>query len=436
MFLAHLELWPVALLLLGDIAAGQRRTNQVCILTNGKPGRCVPLNDCPEVAELAKGLVLYQNQLDRIEAVLRGCGSDLSSSDPIVCCASPRLPERKAVVPTTTTTTSTTTAATTTTSTTTTSTTTTTTTTTPATTSRPRTRSTTTTRRPTPSTTLATKPNRNILPERCGEEPPAFNVFFGVEDEANKHVWAVLLEIRKSNNSSTGRCVGTLIHESFVLTAAHCLHPRVEYIRMLFGVNRVSGFVECTIAGECQERLEADFIIHHNYNSHTSANDIALVRMREPVSTGADTGIIPACLPLDHVFDESLIDDPSVISLGWGETHEATTSDSKMLVLLNVMPQDECGNQLRNSNTFNRSMLYSVMCTRGLRKGQDVCQGDSGAPLLQLLEKRFYVVGVVSFGPKCGTSDVASVSLRVSEYTNWILTNMMHAPSGRVVFEN
>uniref|UniRef100_A0A182QKU4 CLIP domain-containing serine protease n=1 Tax=Anopheles farauti TaxID=69004 RepID=A0A182QKU4_9DIPT len=418
---AHFELLCAAFLLLGScFVIGQQQLNQACILPNLNTGRCVPLNDCPEIVELVEGNVVYPGQTNRVHSVLRGCGSNETSSDPIVCCESPRLPGRRTVDVTTVaevTTTSTTT----------------------TTTRRPSPKSTTrrptptTTRRPTPAPTLPTTTIRydhfkDLLPERCGEESPGYNVFSDVEDEDNKHVWAVFLEIRRVSSNTTGRCVGTLIHERFVLTAAHCLHTtRVDSVRLQFGVNRLSKFVECLITDECQERTAAEFIIHHGYNSHTSANDIALVRVSEPVLTGADTGIIPACLPLDHLFDETLADDPSVLSLGWGETRRETMSDRKMIVLLNVLSQEQCARQLRNSNRFNASMLYSVMCTVGVNPGQDVCQGDSGAPLLQIREKRAYVVGVVSIGPKCGTSPAATISTRVSEYRNWILTNMKQA---------
>ena len=100
-------------------------------------------------------------------------------------------------------------------------------------------------------------------------------------------------------------------------------------------------------------------------------------------------------------------------------------SDSKRIVQLEIIKEDECGEQLKKWQRFNISMLSSVMCTVGVLAGQDVCEGDSGAPIVQIRDDRYFVIGVVSFGPKCGMgTGIAGMSTRVSEYKNWILTNM------------
>ncbi|XP_050079772.1 CLIP domain-containing serine protease B4-like [Anopheles maculipalpis] len=428
----------IALLPLLMVVA-QREVDQVCILTNGRSGRCIRLAECTEIAELAKRIVLYQWETQKIRAVLGACASDENSSDPIVCCEA----GRRGVVATVSATTSTTT--------------TTTTTTTPpipitrrptrarlSTVSPPTRRVRVTiptepiTRRPTrarASTTVRTRTMadydhfKDVLPVRCGMRQPVPSILSDAEDEDNTHVWAVHLEIRKPKLTTPARCVGTLIQERYVLTAAHCVHfLPVENIKLFFGVSLISVLDQCLADGECQERRAAEFLIHPGYNAHSSTNDVALIRVSEPVYTS--DAVMPACLSLDHVFDENLPDDKRVLSLGWGKTGYGGMSDSKRLVYLNVISQDECSEYLTNNTRINPSMFFSVMCTLGVLRGQDVCQGDSGAPMLHFRDKRFYVVGVVSTGPKCdpaagnSTKLAPGIATRVSEYNNWILTSM------------
>ncbi|XP_052892319.1 CLIP domain-containing serine protease B4-like [Anopheles moucheti] len=390
------------LLSLVALALGQQQVNQECIVTTGSPGRCIRLKDCAKIYEIWNRKIVFQSETDELTAVLSACGSDGDSLDPIVCCETPTLsPGRRTVVTATT-------------------------------------RATTTaapmpiTIRPTPAqpTTISTRTTvrydhyRDVLPPYCGQKSNlGFNIISDATDDNNVHVWAVLLEINKTDSKTPSRCAGTLIQERFVLTAAHCVFklPK-ENIKLFFGVSKVSKLQQCLVLGECQERGAAEFIIHPEYNPHARANDIALIWLNNTVDLDS---VVPACLPLNYTLDESVSHDTRVHSVGWGTNESGNWSDSKGVVLLNVKSQDLCGNFLRwKFPRFDPSMFYSVMCTVGNSEGQDVCRGDSGAPLLKFHEEKYYVVGVVGFGPKCSWLTDPSVSARVSEYLGWILLSL------------
>jgi secreted trypsin-like serine protease len=62
------------------------------------------------------------------------------------------------------------------------------------------------------------------------------------------------------------------------------------------------------------------------------------------------------------------------------------------------------------------------MC--GYKAGTDSCQGDSGGPLVVKESGRWTVVGVVSYGLGCARRGYAGVYARVTNYLDWINTNI------------
>lgn len=48
-------------------------------------------------------------------------------------------------------------------------------------------------------------------------------------------------------------------------------------------------------------------------------------------------------------------------------------------------------------------------------------QGDSGGPLMWHNENQYYLIGVVSYGYKCGESDYPGIYTRVTYFVDWIL---------------
>lgn len=76
----------------------------------------------------------------------------------------------------------------------------------------------------------------------------------------------------------------------------------------------------------------------------------------------------------------------------------------------------------------DRICSYSIydsstqLCAGDFNNRKDSCRGDSGGPLMKLVDGAWTLVGIVSYGD-LGCSGLG-VYTDVSAYYNWILTNI------------
>lgn len=104
-----------------------------------------------------------------------------------------------------------------------------------------------------------------------------------------------------------------------------------------------------------------------------------------------------------------------VEATGWGATEFGGSVSSDMQkVNLIVTPNSKCSLFYPN-NAINENNI----CT--YNNGKDACQSDSGGPLLYTDSNGLlYVVGIVSYGIGCGTTN-PSVNTRITSYLHWII---------------
>ncbi|KAL1124562.1 hypothetical protein AAG570_001186 [Ranatra chinensis] len=215
-------------------------------------------------------------------------------------------------------------------------------------------------------------------------------------------------------------CGGTILTQKHVMTAAHCpfQYPG-ESLTVVIGEHDQLEDVSKSGA----EIIDvAKSIIHEKYDDETLHYDIALLVLARSVQFTQLVG--PACLPTNNI---NVINE-YVKVLGWGRLQTGgATSPVLLKVNLRVIPLKLCiDNYIRpieDKNPFQ-------MCT--YLRSKDSCQGDSGGPVLWLDPEtnRYTVVGVVSYGKRCGHLS-PSVNTQVASFLDWIQQKI----SGKKLFE-
>ncbi|KAL7646393.1 UNVERIFIED_CONTAM: hypothetical protein RMT77_003306 [Armadillidium vulgare] len=209
-------------------------------------------------------------------------------------------------------------------------------------------------------------------------------------------------------------CSGTIINNLYVLTAAHCFNsfrdekpfnPIPFNIRVALGVvhqmNEFSKFKD--------DRQIIEVIFHENYVRANSFYDIALMKMKEPL-TRYSSEISPICLPPTGPSYEGIT---STVS-GWGYEHE----NGKNVNILRkghvkILSNFDCNKKL--GNAFNQRIM---LCADTYVS--QTCPGDSGGPLIVHTGRQYQQVGIVSFGYGCKATSFPDVYTRVNAFVPWI----------------
>lgn len=249
-----------------------------------------------------------------------------------------------------------------------------------------------------------------------------------------------------ASNNSTGRIVGgspttdfswfatdprrscgaSLIHPSIVVTAAHCVEHFYKTGRIVLGASSRS-----EVERQAGHLIDRE-IIHPGYNPKTLENDIALLKLRQPVY-----GIQPIPWTIDRQTPPA---GREHVIMGFGSIYQFGPSSSSLLkATVKSVSDSEC-----QKIYPSRVHLDSMMCAVGLKVPgttairTDSCEGDAGGPLIHINSyKQSILVGIVSWGEGCARDRFAGVYTRVGIYDKWISENICACdPSKRCSSKN
>ncbi len=266
-----------------------------------------------------------------------------------------------------------------------------------------------------------------LMAAACASPEPTTDSFTpivgGVDANIMDFPWQVSLQspVSSDDEKPFHFCGGSIIDKFWILTAAHCVDGLQEdQLRVVAGSTKVS---ESDREGQVRNVLR--IVSHSEYTEASKGNDIALIRLSEPLDLGAAIGAMP--IPLLTASDASLLAGSGVLARvsGWGTLASGGDApDHLQSVELPIIENATAEQMVRREPEYSDWRITPDQLAAGYAHGggKDACQGDSGGPLVVPDEEGtgFFLAGVVSWGIGCAEPGIPGFYARVTSFTEWI----------------
>jgi secreted trypsin-like serine protease len=229
----------------------------------------------------------------------------------------------------------------------------------------------------------------------------------GLSTDISSFPWQVYFE------SGNYTCGGSIIGDRWILTAAHCTMDDNGH-SILASAMDVRVGANDPAAGEGKKYLVSEVIVNSGFDPNTLVNDIALLKLTEPISYTNATPI-KLVSKLDSAAGAT---DPGVMSwvTGYGLTRVRpptfpTTLQKVQLPIISIA----------QASTVWSDIAATDLMAGFLNGNKDACSGDSGGPLVVPFGGGYKLAGIVSWGSS--SCDTYGAYTRVSDFEQWISSN-------------
>ena len=229
-------------------------------------------------------------------------------------------------------------------------------------------------------------------PNEDGAEQADDAIIGGTTDNGDPSVVAIFAH--QPNATSGSLCTGTVISPTTVLTAAHCVDPRVVGSGNVFEV-----FLGPTLSSTATRLAVSStaFDPQFNINDVTAGHDVGIVKLAQP------TTLTP--IPFNKKALTSSSVGTSIRIVGYGSNKHANT-----------------GAGTKRQATTKIDAIDSLTIQIGTSSKQ-TCHGDSGGPAFQKINGVDTIVGITSFGSDRSDTSVCfngGFDTRVDDYVTFI----------------
>lgn len=199
-------------------------------------------------------------------------------------------------------------------------------------------------------------------------------------------------------------CGGTILTDVHVLTTADCIDDFT-----VSSLSIVAGVISLEDHGESRQVIQVGAaILHEQFNSVTHSNDVAILKLEEPLVLG--DLVQPLSLPPDG---EVVPGNTLCTVIGWGATIESGDFYKELQKAeMTTLTDEVC------RTTYGAMAIEDSMMCAGLPSEEaDTCDGDEGGPLLCM----GHLHGITSWGEGCSQPYYPRVFSEVAYYRSWIM---------------
>ncbi|CAF4595051.1 unnamed protein product, partial [Rotaria sp. Silwood2] len=254
----------------------------------------------------------------------------------------------------------------------------------------------------------------------CGFKKVEMNANIVSGENAVPYSWPMIVSLRYdclgNGDVATHCCSGTILSDSYILTAAHCVERIHASILLADNVTIATGIYSRSEQFQTISKVDKIFI-YPNLTRLMNGfrDDIALLHLAEPFDFTTNLLIGRTCLPPQLNSTNDIMKYPPsnislvMIGLDFHENSNYTACDVIQQTNLLSIHHDHsiCAKSINHIETQFCAGVYEDY------------KGDSGGPILRWIGDRWEQVGIVSYGTNsCVSVNYQIVFTRIATSTN------------------